>query len=119
MLAAVVLPFTRNSPIPFAKPVLIMSIATEESVEALRKQMQAVRRELHYDVEGVVDTAKELTDWKHYMRSYPWACLGAALAVVIGYLPSIGLGIAPGFVLLAGLVAIALWVRFVGRPVEE
>lgn len=58
-----------------------MSSSTEETVEAIRRQMQTVRNELHADIEGVVDTAKELSDWKHYMRTYPWACLGAAAAV--------------------------------------
>ena len=55
----------------------------------------------------------------HVRTQLPYALFGAALAVVIGYLPSIGLGIAPGFALLVGLVAIVLWVRFVGQPVEE
>ncbi len=55
----------------------------------------------------------------HVRTQLPYALFGAVLAVVIGYLPSVGLGIAPGFALLAGLVAIALWVRFVGQPVEE
>lgn len=60
-----------------------MSGAPEDSAELLRQQMEVVRRELHYDAEGVVDTARELTDWKYYVQSYPWACLGAA--ALVGY----------------------------------
>ena len=54
----------------------------------------------------------------HVRTQLPYALFGAALAVGVGYLPSSGLGVAPGLALLAGLVAIALWVRFVGQPVE-
>ncbi len=55
----------------------------------------------------------------HVRTQLPYALLGAALALVIGYLPSVGLGVPPGFTLIAGLVAIVLWVRFVGQPVGE
>ena len=53
----------------------------------------------------------------HVRTQLPYALLGAGIAVVVGYLPSAGLGIPAGFALLAGLVVIAAWMRFVARPV--
>jgi hypothetical protein len=51
-----------------------------ESAEAIQRQMRQVRRELGEDVQEIVDNARTLADWKHYVRTYPWACLGIALA---------------------------------------
>ena len=45
--------------------------------------MAQIRRELHEDVKGVVEGAEAATDWRRYVRSYPWATAGLALA--IGY----------------------------------
>lgn len=57
---------------------------TTPSAEMLRSEMAQVRHELSEDVDDVVENAKELTDWRHYVRKYPFVCVGAALAV--GYL---------------------------------
>jgi hypothetical protein len=46
--------------------------------------MAQIRRDLHEDVKGVVEGAEAATDWKRFVRNYPWATLGAAMA--IGYL---------------------------------
>lgn len=60
-------------------------MATEpQEIDDLRRQMAQIRRELHDDVKGVVEGAEAATDWRRYIRSYPWASLGVALA--IGYL---------------------------------
>lgn len=60
-----------------------MAIASSE-VDEIRRKMAFVRRELHEDVKGVVEGAEEATDWRHYVRMYPWAAVATALAV--GYL---------------------------------
>ena len=60
-----------------------MSAATP-TAEDLQRQMQQVRREMGDDVQVMVDNAREMTDWTWYVRTYPWVCLGAAVAV--GYL---------------------------------
>ena len=57
--------------------------ATNE-IDEIRKSMARIRRELHEDVRGVVESAEAVTDWKHWIRDYPWASAAAALA--IGYL---------------------------------
>lgn len=61
------------------------------TVEEIQQQMRQVRTELGNGVEELVANAqdvkswaREVTDWRHYVRNYPWACLGAAAAV--GYL---------------------------------
>lgn len=50
---------------------------------AIREQMRQVRAHLGAEVRDLVDTAREKTDWRHYVRSYPWIFLGAA--AVAGY----------------------------------
>ncbi|MBX6311438.1 MAG: hypothetical protein IRY99_00715 [Isosphaeraceae bacterium] len=55
------------------------SVAPE--VDEIRRQMAQIRRELHEDMQGVVAGAEVATDWKYYVRLYPWACLAAAFAV--------------------------------------
>jgi hypothetical protein len=54
--------------------------ATNE-IEEIRKGMARIRRELHEDVRGVVESAEAVTDWKHYIRDYPWASIAAAAAI--------------------------------------
>jgi len=48
----------------------------------------------------------------------PYALLGAGLAIFIGYLPEAFAGISPWLLLIVGFAAIALWSRFVAKPVE-
>jgi hypothetical protein len=63
-----------------------MSTVSEpaDSATAIQAQMRQVRRELGEDVQEIVDNARTMTDWKHYVRTYPWVCVGVALAA--GYL---------------------------------
>jgi len=53
-------------------------------IDDIRRRMAQIRRELHEDVQGVVAGAEAATDWKSWIRNYPWASVGVALAV--GYL---------------------------------
>jgi hypothetical protein len=57
---------------------------TAPSGEEIQQQMRQVRRELGEDVQEIVDSARTMTDWRHYVRTYPWVCLGAA--AVVGFL---------------------------------
>ena len=43
--------------------------------------MAQIRRDLHEDVKGVVQGAEAATDWRRFIRNYPWASMGVALAV--------------------------------------
>lgn len=54
------------------------------AADRIQRRMEDVRGHLDEDVNDVVDSAKELVDWRAYVRKYPWACLGTAVA--IGYI---------------------------------
>lgn len=56
----------------------------DSDVHSLRKQSSKLRKHLERDVDGLRNQAQELMDWKHYVRKYPVATIGAA--VVLGYL---------------------------------
>jgi hypothetical protein len=51
-----------------------------DDADSIRERMQNVRRSVGDDVEGIVHTAKTLSDWRYYVKNHPWACLGAAFA---------------------------------------
>jgi hypothetical protein len=51
---------------------------------AIRRRMEEVRCDLDQDVQEIVEGARDLRDWRVYVKSYPWACVGVTLAV--GYL---------------------------------
>lgn len=53
-------------------------------LDQIRLRMQSLRTDLHHDVREVVISTREMTDWKTYVRRYPWVCVG--LAAGIGYL---------------------------------
>jgi hypothetical protein len=50
-------------------------------VDEIRRRMALIRRDLHEDVREVVATAEAVTDWRHYVATYPWVSLGTAFAV--------------------------------------
>jgi hypothetical protein len=64
------------------------TIAKSETAEDIQSQMRQVRRELGEDVQEIVDNARILADWKHYVRTYPWICVGVALAAGYFIVPS-------------------------------
>jgi len=53
-------------------------------IDQLQAEMARIRRDLNGNVDEIVESAKELTDWRLFVRSYPWASVGAAAAA--GYL---------------------------------
>jgi hypothetical protein len=53
-------------------------------VDEIRRKMAQIRRDLHADVQNVVQGAEAATDWRRFVRGYPWASLGAAF--VVGYM---------------------------------
>ena len=59
-------------------------MADAPSADELQRQMQQIRAEMREDVQVMVASAREMTDWTWYVRTYPWVCVGAAAA--IGYL---------------------------------
>ena len=51
--------------------------------DEIRRQMNTIRSSLGGDVQGIVSNAQELTDWRHYVRTFPWGSLG--VASLLGY----------------------------------
>lgn len=56
----------------------------DDSAEKVCRRMAELRRELECDVREVTRGAQVITDWKFYVRKFPWAVAGAAL--VAGYI---------------------------------
>jgi hypothetical protein len=49
--------------------------------DTVRARMQGIRCEIDQDLEDVSASARSIVDWKHYVKAYPWVCLGAAAAL--------------------------------------
>ena len=52
--------------------------STTEEIEEIRRQMARLRITLHHDMRGVVAGAEAATDWRFYVRQYPWLSLATA-----------------------------------------
>jgi hypothetical protein len=52
--------------------------------DTVRARMRGIRRDIDRDLEDVSASAHSMVDWKHYVKTYPWACL--ATAAVLGFL---------------------------------
>jgi hypothetical protein len=48
--------------------------------QAILQRMEEVRCDLDEDVQEIVEGARVMGKWRYYVRTYPWICLGAALA---------------------------------------
>jgi hypothetical protein len=59
-------------------------MTNDDSAEKIQRRMSELRRELECNVREVSRGARVMTDWKFYVRKFPWAVAGAAL--VAGYL---------------------------------
>jgi hypothetical protein len=53
-------------------------MSDEATIEAIQQRMREVRRELSQDL---ASSARDITDWRSYVRASPWLALGAAAAV--------------------------------------
>jgi hypothetical protein len=58
-------------------------MSDDAALQAIRHRMRDVRQEMRGEVDHFVSSARTMTDWRYYVRTYPWAC-GAA-AAVFGY----------------------------------
>jgi hypothetical protein len=58
--------------------------AQQQSAVEIQDRMREIRGKLPGEVAGIVASARQLTDWKHYVRTFPWGSLAAAAAA--GYM---------------------------------
>lgn len=49
--------------------------------DAIRLEMANVRSTLDENVHELVTNARNLTDWRYYVKAAPWGAVGAAMAV--------------------------------------
>ncbi len=54
-----------------------------DDIDRIRREMALIRRDMHYDVSTVVDTAESFLNWRDYLRKMPWVAVG--LAAAAGY----------------------------------
>jgi hypothetical protein len=47
----------------------------------VQARMKGIRCDIDQDMEDVSASARSMVDWRHYVRTYPWVCLGAAAAL--------------------------------------
>ena len=52
--------------------------------EAIFQRMGEIREDLDEGVQDIVERAREMQDWRTYMKAHPWLFVGAAAAV--GYI---------------------------------
>jgi hypothetical protein len=62
----------------------VATAPTTNNVDDIRRKMAQIRMELHQDVQGLVAGTEAASDWKYYVRHYPWAAMGAA--ALVGFL---------------------------------
>ena len=49
--------------------------------DAVRARMRQLRCEIDGDMDDMAESARNMVDWKQYVKTYPWVCLGAAVAL--------------------------------------
>jgi hypothetical protein len=81
--------------------------------DAVRERMQQLRCEIDGDVEDMAASARTMVDWRHYVKTYPWVCLGAAVALGFLIVPKRPRAIRPD---LATLTDMAKTGRLVVKP---
>ena len=82
-------------------------------VESVRARMQQLRCEIDRDMEDVSASARTMVDWKHYLKTHPWVCFGAAVALGFLIVPKRSRVIRPD---LATLTEPARTGHLVGKP---
>jgi len=58
-----------------------------DEAERIRRKMHHVRQDMGDDLKGIVLGARQLSDWRYYVKQHPWACLGAAFALGFVLMP--------------------------------
>ena len=49
--------------------------------DAVGARMQGIRCEIDRDLEDLAASARNMVDWKHYVKAHPWLSLGTAVAL--------------------------------------
>ena len=57
---------------------------SDEKVDKVRQRMQTLRGDLRHDMHEVAADMRSVSDWKYYVRRFPWGSI--ATAAIAGYL---------------------------------
>lgn len=57
------------------------------SPEEIRRDMAALRTEMGEGMNEIAEGAREMSDWRYYVRQYPWLAVGAAAALGYMFVP--------------------------------
>jgi hypothetical protein len=63
-------------------------MSDSDSADRIRQQMRNIRREMGADVKDIVHSAQQLSDWRYYVRKFPWLCMGSAFALGLFLAPN-------------------------------
>jgi hypothetical protein len=64
------------------------TMSDSDPADRIRQQMRIIRREMGADVKDIVLSAQQLSDWRYYVRKYPWLCVGAAFGLGLFLAPN-------------------------------
>jgi len=54
-----------------------------QETQAILRRMEEVRCDLDEGAQEIAESARDMGEWRHYVKTYPWVSVGAAC--VIGY----------------------------------
>jgi hypothetical protein len=83
------------------------------AADAVQARMRQIRCEIDHDLEEMAASARKMVDWRHYVKTHPWVCLGAAAALGFLIVPRRSKGSAPD---LAAVAALARTGHVVAEP---
>lgn len=61
--------------------------------QAILRRMEEVRSDLDEGAREIAESARDLGEWRHYVKNYPWICVGAACAIGYVIVPRRRLGL--------------------------
>ena len=61
--------------------------------QAILRRMEEVRCDLDEGAQEIAESAHDMVDWRHYVKNYPWICMGAACAIGYAIVPRRRLGL--------------------------
>ncbi|MCE9555102.1 MAG: hypothetical protein K8T91_17260, partial [Planctomycetes bacterium] len=59
----------------------------DDSGERIRRHMREVRAQMVEDADHMADATRTMTDWRAYVRRYPWLFVGGAALVGYALIP--------------------------------
>jgi len=66
------------------KPTMKRALQDSPETQAILERMDEVRRDLDKGAQEIAESARDMGEWRHYVKSYPWISMGTACA--IGYM---------------------------------